>query len=186
MKIKLVLFFVVVSAVVLFAPNLVRAQGAADAFAKYTSPHDICNYYRTRADFVVERESDNECLVSLGTGKYKTFTQYYYSKNSWCYKVIQEGKTVYGNCVPIPSKSVDFTQYTPYIIGGVVVFIFLITLSSIPKPPLNPVQPQPTAPAESTKVFRQPQPVRSKVLRPKKKTRIWPELSRWLKFRRKK
>jgi len=182
MKTKLALFFVAVSIAALFTPSLARAQTAADTFVKYTNPHDICNYYRTQASgFAVERVSDNECLVSLGTGKYKTFTQYYYSGNDWCYKLIQEGKTVYGNCMPIPkSSSLNISEESvPYIIAGVVIFVFIIAFGAAHKPPVNPAQPSPTAP---TKAFRQRTPVRGKRLAPKKKSRIWPEL----KFKRKK
>src|SRR3989344_2377693 len=105
MKTKLALFFVAVSIAALFTPSLARAQTAADTFVKYTNPHDICNYYRTQASgFAVERESDNECLVSLGTGRYKTFTQYYYSDNNSGYKLIQEAKTVNSNSVQRPDN----------------------------------------------------------------------------------
>src|SRR3989344_4424319 len=121
MNSKSALLFVVVSMATLFTQNLVAAQGEADAFAKYTDPHAICDYYRTQASgFSVERESDNEWLVSLGTGRYKTFTQYYYSDNNWCYKLIQEAKTVHSNCVPRPDNPVaftneDFTKFAPYV-----------------------------------------------------------------------
>ncbi len=184
MRIKLELFLIIVSTAVLLTPNLVRAQDTADAFAKYTNPHSICDYYRTIGNFVVERESDNECLVSLGTGKNKGFTQYYYSGNNWCYKLYSGSEVVSSACVQRPDKSIDFTKYEPYIVVGVIVLVFAITISSISgnKPPINTKQPA----AERTPSYSQPKSVRSKVSKPKKRGRIWPELSRWLKFGRKK
>lgn len=184
MKLKLVLLSVLLPIFVFLTPNLVRAQDASNAFAQYTNPHGICNYYRTQAGWVVERESNNECLVSLGSGKYKNFTQYYYSGNNWCYKLYSGSEVVSSLCVLRPDKSKDFTEYEPYIIGGIVVFAFVITMSAISahKPPINPTQPA----AESTPAYSQPRPVRSKVARPRKKTRIWPELSRWLRLGRRK
>lgn len=185
MKARLVQFFVVIFAFALFAPNAVKAQDASDAFAQYTNPHSICDYYRSQASgFVVERESNNECLVSLGTGKNKGFTQYYYSGSNWCYKLYSGSEVISNLCIQRPGSSIDFTKYSPYIIGGIVVFAIVITMSAISahKPPLDPVQPA----TESTPTYNQPRPVRSKIARPKKRGRIWPELSRWLKLGRRK
>ncbi|MGA3150368.1 MAG: hypothetical protein ABSD10_01980 [Candidatus Saccharimonadales bacterium] len=194
MKRSLALFFVAVSIVILFTPNLVRAQSASDAFSQYTDPHAICDYYRSgQADIttangivhpVIERESNNECLVSIGSGKSKTFTQYYYSGDNWCYKLYSGSEVVSSLCVQRPNKSIDLTKYKSYIIGGVIVFAFVITMGAISgnKPPVIPEQPA----TENTPTYSQPKSVRSKVARPKKRGRIWPELSRWLKLGRKK
>lgn len=123
-----------------FMPMTVVAKDAtADAFMNYTNPHDICDYYRASApNFRVERESDNECLVSLGSGQYKGFTQYYYSGNNWCYKIYSGSEVVHSNCVAIPSSNAfsDFnfhidSENMPYIIAGGSVLVFVIVVGSI-------------------------------------------------------
>ena len=186
MKPKLALLSALLPAFVFLTPDLVRAQDASDAFARYTDPHGICDYYRTQAGWIVERESGNECLVSLGSGKYKNFTQYYYSGSNWCYKLYSGSEVVSSLCIQRTGKSEvftkeEFTKFAPYIVGVVVLIIILAVVSSI-KPPASPTQ----QPSGSTKAFRQPRAIRSKRTIPKKRVRIWPELSRWFKFGHKK
>lgn len=174
MRIKLTLFATAMFMFAFLAPNLVRAQGTADAFSKYTNPHSICDYYRTQATgFAVERVSDNECLVSLGTGKFKTFTQYYYSKDNWCYKIIQEGRTVHSNCVPRPDNSLgftneEFTKFAPYIVVIIVLVVILAAVSGATA----------TAPsaATSSPAFQRRQGVKGKKRPNNKRPRIWREL----------
>ncbi|HZJ34810.1 MAG TPA: SHOCT domain-containing protein [Candidatus Angelobacter sp.] len=113
----------------LFVPGLAKAQDASDAFTQYSNPHAVCEYYRS-SGIVIERESDTECLTSLGEGQYKTFTQYYYSGNNWCYKLIQEGQTYHENCIPIPESTSSIDDFTPYIIGGVVIFVIIVAGAS--------------------------------------------------------
>lgn len=126
MKTKLVLSLLsIIFVTILYTPGLVKAQDTSDAFTQYSNPHAICDYYRNNG-YVIERESDSECLISMGTGEFKTFTQYYYSGNNWCYKLIQEGKTYHENCIPIPNSTNTTEEYTPYIIVGVVIFVVLI------------------------------------------------------------
>jgi hypothetical protein len=131
----------IILAAVIFTPGLAQAQDpAADAFINYTNPHDICNFYRTDSNFVVERESDTECLVSIGTGQFETYTQYYYSGSNWCYEMTQGGQVIYSNCVPIPSSNsfsdafsnmhID-SENAPYIIGGGGIVVFLIVMSAV-------------------------------------------------------
>ena len=125
--------------------GLVKAQDtAADAFIKYTNPHDICNYYREQGIKVV-RESDTECLTSLGEGQHTVYTQYYYSGNNWCYKLTQQGQTQYSNCIPIPhsanstANAVDEffsnfhidSQNEPYVIAGGAVLVLVVVVSVV-------------------------------------------------------
>jgi len=122
----------VVLVATLFVPGLAKAQDASSVFNEYTNPHAVCEYYRTSGT-VIERESDNECLVSLGDGQYKTYTQFYYSGNNWCHKLIQEGQTIYENCVPIPDSTTgidNVEEYAPYIVGGVVIFGIIVAASA--------------------------------------------------------
>jgi len=186
MRLKLVLLSVLLPIFVLLAPTLAKAQNTSDAFAQYTNPHAICDYYRSgqanfqtgngTARFVVERESDNECLVSIGSGNSKSFTQYYYSGNDWCYKLYSGSEVVSSLCVQRPDKSIDFTKYEPYVIVGVVIFAFVVTVGAISsnKPPTTPEPPA----NEGLPTYSQPKSVRSKVRKPNKRSRIWNELGR--------
>lgn len=142
MKNKLVLCASLFTLSLLFTSGLVRAQSVStEAFMKYTNPHDICDYYRSQGINVV-RESDNECLTSLGEGQYTVYTQYYYSNNQWCYKLTQQGQTQYGNCIAIPKNNTvadsfgDFfndlhidSKNEPYILAGAAVVILAVILS---------------------------------------------------------
>ena len=67
--------------------GIASAQDAATVFTEQTNPHAVCNFYRSAEANVptgngqvlrpvVERESDNECLISLGDGQNKSYTQY--------------------------------------------------------------------------------------------------------------
>ena len=110
---------------ILLLPGLAKAQqDVSDAFAKYSNPHSICNYYRSNG-YAIDRESDNECLTSLGEGQLKTYTQYYYSGDNWCYKVIQQGQTYHQNCIAIP-KTTKTGNYTPFIVVGAVIFGLIV------------------------------------------------------------
>jgi len=137
MKIKIVLNILLALIVVALSNvGIVSAQDAATVFTQQTNPHAVCNFYRSaEANIptgngqvlrpVIERETDNECLISLGDGGPKAYTQYYYSGNNWCYKMIQDGQTLLENCIPTPDSAVsidNIEEYAPYIVGGLVVF----------------------------------------------------------------
>lgn len=118
----------VIFSVFMFNTSGVKAQDVSDAFTQYSNPHAICDYYRSNG-YVIDRESDNECLTSLGEGQFKTYTQYYYSGSNWCYKLIQEGQTYHENCIPIPNSTTgtdSVEEYAPYIAGGVVIFGIIV------------------------------------------------------------
>ena len=100
------------------------AQDVSTAFQENSNPHAICKYYRDNG-YKVERESDNECLISMGEGQFITYTQYYYSGSNWCYKMTQEGKNYAENCIPIPGNNFDIEEYIPYIVGGVVLLVVI-------------------------------------------------------------
>lgn len=140
-------------ATVIFLSNLGFANAqdiSASAFKQYTNPHDICNFYRGQGIKVV-RESDTECLTSLGEGQNTVYTQYYYSNNNWCYRLTQRGQTQHSNCIPIPkdntlgsvsksaNNSIDSflnnfhidSDNKPYVFAGGVILILVIVLSVI-------------------------------------------------------
>lgn len=195
MKIRLWLLSLIVALLSLFTTNLVRAQDTADIFNQYANPHAICDYYRSgqsdiqtangTAHFVIERESDNECLVSLGSGEYKGFTQYYYSGSDWCYKIFSGTEVVASQCIAITTSSIDSSEYGPYIIGGVIIFAFIITIGSISANKSH-VAVQPAEVSTPLPTYSPPQSVRGKVRKPKKNKRIWQEQNNWPKPRGKK
>jgi hypothetical protein len=113
----------------LLTPGLAKAQDASTVFNKYSNPHAVCEYYRSNG-YAVDRETDNECLTSLGEGQYKTYTQYYYSGNQWCYKLIQQGQTYHSNCIPIPSKTKDNSTYAIVFIVVFVLFVVVVASAS--------------------------------------------------------
>lgn len=191
-------------AVNLFAPRYAKAQDAADTFNKYTNPHAVCNFYRsseaniTTANGqvlrpVIVRESNDECLISLGEGQQKVFTQFYYSGNNWCWQMYQNSQSVYHNCVPRPSTANEiavltdkFDQYftydnAPYIVGGFVLLIIIIIIVSSHKPPVKlnsgDTTNQGQSSAEKPPEYYAPRSVRSKTYKPKgKKKRILDDL----------
>ena len=202
---KLVLSIsMLIFAVILFAPGYAMAQDTADIFSKYTNPHAVCNFYRSseanittsNGQFlrpVIVRESDNECLTSLGTGSQKVYTQFYYSGNNWCWKMYQNGQTVYSNCVPKPNMTNRLTEFAgefdqyftegnaPYIVMGFVVFVVILTATLAYKPPIKPSQSdtsgQEQVPSEKPPEYHAPRSVRSKTYKPKgKKKRILDDL----------
>lgn len=130
MRIKFALLLLMSIAIVGMAgPGVASAEDAATIFTQQTNPHAVCKWYRDNG-FVVERESDNECLISVGTGEFKGYTQFYYSGNNWCYKLTQGGQTFHENCIPIPESTVSASitdENTPIlIVGGIIVFGMLI------------------------------------------------------------
>lgn len=114
----------------LFAPGKVDAEDAATIFTQYTNPHAVCQWYRANG-ILVERESDSECLTSIGDGQFKTYTQFYYSKKNWCYKIIQSNKTAHENCVPVPASTFNVDKSLPYIIGGAVIFVIAVVDAAV-------------------------------------------------------
>lgn len=206
MKRKLVLSVLIfVFAAILFAPRYAKAQEAADIFINNTDPHAVCDFYRSsQANIpaangqvlrpVIERESDNECLTSLGSGKQKVFTQFYYSGNNWCWQMYQGGESIYNNCVQRPDRANDLSglsnnlssyftdESVPYIVTGFVVLVIIIAVLSTHKPPLDQTptdtSAQDQSPTEKPPEYRAPQSVRGKTYKPKgKKTRIWDDLT---------
>ncbi len=138
MKIKLALFvcFVIVLTASL-TPFLARAADVSGSLANYDTPHDICEYYRSIAMNIV-RETDYECLVSIGEGEYKVFTQVYYSGSEWCAKVINNNQTYQSKCIPRATNTDWNSIY--FIIGFMaVLFIVIGAINSIGKqrPPIK-------------------------------------------------
>ena len=125
MKLRRALIISLAIAISVFAfSKTALAQDVSAAFQENSNPHAICKYYRDNG-YKVERESDDECLISMGEGQFITYTQYYYSGSNWCYKITQEGKNYAENCIPIPDSVVstdDIEEYAPYIVGGIVIF----------------------------------------------------------------
>lgn len=195
MRTRLFLFALMSPTLALFATGLGRAQSTSDAFNQYANPHAICDYYRSgqsdiqtangTAHFVIERESDSECLVSLGSGEFKSFTQYYYSGSDWCYKIFSGTEVVTSQCIAITTNGIDSSEYGPYIVGGVIIFAFILTIGSITANKPH-VAVQPTEVSTPPPTYRPPQSVRSKVRKPKKNKRIWQEQNNWPKPRAKK
>lgn len=133
MKTRFVLYLLLILfGVVLYTPGLVKAQDTSEAFTQYSNPHSICDYYR-KSGYVIERESDNECLTSLSDGGFKVYTQYYYSGKNWCYKLTQKGQTLHENCIPIPGRttSTNSTEdYAPYLFGGMAIFVVIVIVGA--------------------------------------------------------
>lgn len=123
MKQILALFvFIVTVLSISLTPGLVKAEDASGALANYNNPHDICEYYRGIAMTIV-RETDNECLVSIGEGELTVFTQIYYSGNEWCAKVSNQGQVYQSKCI---ARKTDTDWNTIYSVVGVMVVLFIL------------------------------------------------------------
>lgn len=110
---KTICLFLLTTIVCLLLPlSKAKADQWSDALASYTNPHAICQYYRSQSSITINRESDSECLVSAGQGQYVAYTQYYYSGNNWCVRVIQGGKTLMTNCIPVGNSSQNSSPKT--------------------------------------------------------------------------
>lgn len=132
MKIKLALIVFMMSvSITLLTSGLAKAEDTTGALANYHNPHDICEYFRGIAMTIV-RETDNECLASIGEGEFKVFTQAYYSGNEWCGEVSNNGQVYESKCIPRKS-STDWNNI--YFVVGfmVVLFILIGAINSIGK-----------------------------------------------------
>ena len=123
MKRLLAFFVILVSTITIsLTPVLVVAEDSTSALANYNNPHDICEYYRGIA-MTIERETDTECMVSIGEGELKVFTQAYYSGNEWCGKVSNQGQVYQTKCI---ARKTDTDWNTIYSVVGVMVVLFIL------------------------------------------------------------
>jgi len=123
MKRILALFVILLSTITIsLTPVLVMAEDSTGALANYNNPHDICEYYRGIA-MTIERETDTECMVSIGEGELKVFTQAYYSGNEWCGKVSNQGQVYQTKCI---ARKTDTDWNTIYSVVGVMVVLFIL------------------------------------------------------------
>ena len=123
MKRILAFFVILVSTITIsLTPVLVAAEDSIGALANYNNPHDVCEYYRGIA-MTIERETDNECMVSIGEGEFKVFTQIYYSGNEWCGKVSNQGQVYQSKCIA-RKTSTDWDSI--YFVVGFMVLLFIV------------------------------------------------------------
>lgn len=104
-------YLLIVTPFLYLSLSRVKADQGSNALASYTNPHSICQYYRSQS-IRIDRESDGECLVSVGEGQYIAYTQYYYSGRNWCVKVTQGGRTITSNCIPLGNAPKDSSKNT--------------------------------------------------------------------------
>jgi hypothetical protein len=132
MKRKIALLVFLMSFLItLLTPGLAKAVDTSGALANYSNPHDICEYFRGIA-YTIVRETDNECLASIGEGEFTVFTQAYYSGNEWCAKVINNNQTYESKCIPRKSSTNWKSIY--FVVGFMVVLFILIgAINSIGK-----------------------------------------------------
>lgn len=131
MKKIALLAFLMVASITLLTPGLAKAEDASGALANYNNPHDMCDYFRGIA-YTIVRETNNECLASIGEGEFKVFTQVYYSGNEWCAEVSNNSQVYQKKCIP-RKNSTDWNNI--YFVAGfmVVLFILIGAINSIGK-----------------------------------------------------